>query len=386
MVKEICLLGSTGSIGTQTLEVCEMHGVKVNTLVAYSNVELLAEQAKKFSPQRVVIVDETKYSLLKESLKDTSICVMSGENALKEVAGIHNRNELVVNAVVGMAGLIPTLSAIDAGKSVALANKETLVAGGDLVMQRAEEQNVKIIPVDSEHSAIFQSLAGNRSSDQINKIILTASGGPFFGKTKSALQNIKPSDALKHPNWSMGRKITIDSATMMNKGLEIIEAVHLFGKSTSDIEVVIHRESVIHSAVEFCDGSVIAQLGEPDMRIPIQYAMTYPDRLPTKVKRLSLTDYGNLTFCKPDTDTFSALTTCINAINMGGLHPCIINGANEVAVSLFLDGKIGFLDISEIVFKALVDIDMNNTDLTVENILYADSVAREYALGYAKKL
>lgn len=384
MVEEITLLGSTGSIGTQTLEVCDRHSVKINTLAAYSNIDLLEKQARKFNPHRVVVVDENKYSLLKEKLKDTNILVMSGEDSLSEVAGIPNENEIVVNAVVGMAGLVPTLSAIDAKKSVALANKETLVAGGDLVMKRATEKGVKILPVDSEHSAIFQSLAGNTHEKQISKIILTASGGPFFGKNIDELRNITPSDALKHPNWSMGQKITIDSATMMNKGLEVIEAVHLFGKPANDIEVVVHRESVVHSAVEFCDGSVIAQLGSPDMKVPIQYALSYPDRLNTDVKRLSFTDYGKLTFYKPDMDTFSGLRACIEAINIGGLAPCIVNGINEIAVSLFLNGDIDFLTISKMVCDGLKNIEINKDNLNINDILMADRIAREYAYNYIK--
>lgn len=385
MVKEMTLLGSTGSIGRQTLEICKMYGIKINALAAYSNIELLEKQARQFNPKMIVIVDKNKYSLLKENLRDTPVSVLSGEDALEEIAASPNQDEILVNAVVGMAGLVPTLAAISAGKSIALANKETLVAGGDLVMKNAAEKGVKILPVDSEHSAIFQSLGGNRAVDQISKIILTASGGPFFGKNRDELIDVGLSDALNHPNWSMGKKITIDSATMMNKGLEVIEAVHLFGKSADDIEVVVHRESVVHSAVEFCDGSVIAQLGKPDMAIPIQYALSYPDRFPTNVGRLSLTDYGTLSFYKPDLETFSALATCIEAINIGGLAPCVVNAINEVAVALFLENKIGFLEISEMSKIGLENINLDGDNLDIKNILAADKSAREYAISLFEK-
>ncbi|MDR2654619.1 MAG: 1-deoxy-D-xylulose-5-phosphate reductoisomerase [Oscillospiraceae bacterium] len=388
MVEEICVLGSTGSIGAQTLEVCQSLNIKVNALSAGSNIKLLAEQARRFLPKKAVIADESKYRELKLALADCPVEVMSGREAVCEIAAFHNKNETVLNAIVGIAGLLPTLAAAGAGKRLALANKESLVAGGELVISTAKNNGGSIFPVDSEHSAIFQCLSGNNSRKNINKIILTASGGPFFGKTRGELQNIKPEDALKHPNWSMGRKITIDSATMMNKGFEVIEAVRLFDLKPEQIEIVVHRESVIHSAVEFADGAVIAQLGEPDMKIPIQLALTWPDRFPAGEKKLSLAAYGSLSFCEPDMKTFYAPAICIKAVGRGGLAPCVVNGANEAAVGLFLEGKASFPDIADLAGEALEQLDLSHLEkggVTIEKILEADALAREFAVSRAAR-
>ncbi len=376
MVNSITLLGSTGSIGTQTLDICRKYGIKVNVLTANRNIDLLEKQAREFNPALVCVYDEKYAADFKRAVKDTDIKVVSGVDGLCEAA-VYSDSDIVVTAVVGMVGLKPTLAAINAGKDIALANKETLVAGGDLVIPAARVRGVKILPVDSEHSAIFQSLNAAPPSRKISKIILTASGGPFFGYTKDMLQNVTVADALKHPNWSMGQKITIDSATMMNKGLEIIEACHLFDVAPDEIEVIIQRESLLHSAVEFVDGAVVGQIGTADMHIPIQYALTYPERFETEGKRLSLTDAGKMTFYKPDYDTFECLPTCINAIKQGGLKPAAANGANEAAVALFLDGKIGFLKIGELV-KAATDAQSVGIITSVDDIYDADRAAREF--------
>lgn len=377
-MKTIAVIGSTGSIGRQTLEVCEKHNIKVKALAAKSNVKLLAEQARRFSVRYVCIYDEEYYPQLKNELRDTDIeisCGMEGLCKAAEMDGI----DLLVNSVVGMVGLLPTLKAIEKGTDIALANKETLVAGGELVMSGAAEKNVKIYPVDSEHSAIFQCLQGNNPK-QLRKIILTASGGPFFNKKKNELQNITPAEALKHPNWSMGNKITIDSATLMNKGLEFIEAKWLFDVEPDNIEIVVNRESVLHSAVEFDDYSVIGQLGTPDMKIPIQYALLYPERVKCDVKPLSLTDYGTLSFYKPDYETFDCLTACIKAIRLGGAYPCIVNSVNEEAVKLFLEEKISFLKIGELVTEAL-DFFEPSVINSYEDIVKADNAARNFVHG-----
>lgn len=376
-MKKISILGSTGSIGTQSLEVARKHNMKVLGLSANSNIKILELQAREFSSEIVCIYDEKKYNDLKIALKDTNIKVTTGMEGLFEVASL-NSVDTVINSVVGMIGLQPTLCAIQNKKDVALANKETLVAGGKIVMEKAKLAGVSILPVDSEHSAIFQCLQGNEKN-KISKIFLTASGGPFFGKTKEELKNVTLEDALNHPNWSMGSKITIDSATLMNKGLELIEAVWLFGVQASDVEVIVHRESVIHSAVEFEDYSVIAQLGFPDMKIPIQYALTYPKRFECPTKRLSLTDYGLLTFDKPDIETFICLKSCIKAIQKGGLYPALVNGVNEQAVELFLKGKIKFLDIGELVYKSL-SLKVGDYE-KVEDVINADKIGREFVLN-----
>ena len=375
-MKSLIILGSTGSIGTQVLEVCERQGYKVNALAAGGNIQLLETQARKFGVKLVAVSDQNKAEDLKIKLRDTDIKVLSGIDGVCEVA--QSDGDIVLNAIVGIAGLPPTLAAIESGKDIALANKETLVTGGEIVNRKAKEKGVKILPVDSEHSAIFQSLQG-APKGSLKKILLTASGGPFYNKKTEDLQNVTVKDALNHPNWTMGAKITIDSATLMNKGLEVIEAVHLFGLPARDIEVLVHRQSIIHSGVELSDGAVIAQLGTPDMRLPIQYALTYPQRSDFCFERLSLSDIGTLTFEKPDTETFRCLPLCIEAINEGGLKPTAVNGANEQAVKLFLEGKIKFLQIADLVEKALLSA-QNKKDFTLEDILNADKSARECVL------
>ena len=372
-MKSLIILGSTGSIGTQALEICRRDGYKVTALAAGSNVELLEKQAREFKPLKVAVFNESAAKDLAVRLADTDVKVLSGADGVCEIAA--GEGEIVLNAIVGIAGLRPTLSAINAGKTIALANKETLVTGGELVKKAAKEKGVAILPVDSEHSAIFQSIQG-APKGSLRKILLTASGGPFYGKTKKDLENVTVKEALNHPNWSMGAKITIDSASLMNKGLEVIEAVHLFDLPAKDIEVLVHRQSIIHSGVELSDGAVIAQLGTPDMKLPIQYALTYPERSEYAFERLSLADIGTLTFAKPDTETFRCLPLCIEAINQGGLAPTAVNGANEEAVRLFLEGKCKFLAIAELVEKALLNV-QNKDNFTLEDILNTDKLARQ---------
>ncbi len=381
MNQSLSILGSTGSIGTQALSVCKAHNFQVCGLAAFRNVDLLEQQVREFHPKKVCIFREDCYSDLKQRVSDCQVEILTGLEGLCELASMEEI-DTVLNSVMGMIGLKPTLAAIQAKKNVALANKETLVTGGNLVIDAAKKNGVSILPVDSEHSAIFQCLQGNRLS-QVRKIILTASGGPFFGKTREELQNVTAEDALKHPNWSMGAKITVDSATLMNKGLEFIEAMWLFDLKPEQIEIIVHRESVIHSAVEYADHSVIAQLGVPDMRIPIQYALTYPERIDCPCKELSLLDYGTLSFAKPDLDTFVCLKTCINAITQGGLLPAAVNGANEQAVDLFLKGKITFLQIGELVQKSL-SIVQNKHNFTVDDIINTDRAAREFVSSCVK--
>ena len=373
--KKVALLGSTGSIGTQSLEVCEKHGFEITALAANSSTELLEEQARKFNPEYVCIYREDKYRELTDRLSDTGIKVLCGMEGLCSIAAME-QNDIVLNSVVGMVGLLPTLTAIEAGKDVALANKETLVAGGELVMSAAKEKGVRIYPIDSEHSAIFQCLQGNKR-EQVSRILLTASGGPFFGYTYDQLRSVTKAQALKHPNWEMGSKIIIDSATLMNKGLEFIEAKWLFDLDPSQIEIIVHRQSVIHSAVEYNDYSVIAQLGVPDMKIPIQYALLYPDRLECPTRRLSLTDYGTLTFAKPDIETFRCLGAAIEAIDRGGAYPCLVNSANEEAVRAFLNDEIEFIRIGEIVSSVLDNFGSSEIK-DYSDVMKADSAAREY--------
>ncbi|MDD6268804.1 MAG: 1-deoxy-D-xylulose-5-phosphate reductoisomerase [Oscillospiraceae bacterium] len=374
MGRKISILGSTGSIGTQALEVAEKHGFRIHALAASRSVDMLEKQVRKYKPEVVCIYCEEFYSLLKNRLSDMKIKILTGMEGLCEIAA-DKEADILLNSVVGMVGLKPTLAAIEAGIPIALANKETLVAGGSLVMSAAEEKGVPILPVDSEHSAIFQCLQGN-SRKQLHKIILTASGGPFYGKTKAELERVTAADALKHPNWDMGSKITIDSATLMNKGLEFIEAKWLFDVTPEQIEVVVHRQSVVHSAVEYDDYSVIAQMGVPDMKIPIQYALLYPDRMPCPTKQLSLCDYGQLTFARPDTETFRCLAIAIDAIKRGGTVPAVMNGANEVAVAAFLKGKIGFLQIAELVEQAMNNVSFREVR-SLSDVLEADREARE---------
>ncbi|MBE6779472.1 MAG: 1-deoxy-D-xylulose-5-phosphate reductoisomerase [Ruminococcaceae bacterium] len=377
MMKSLVILGSTGSIGTQALEVCRRDGYKVEALAAGGNIELLEAQAREFKVKAVAVFNEQRAKELKIKLSDTDIKVLAGADGVCELAEMEA--DIALNSIVGIAGLRPTLAAIKSGKDIALANKETLVTGGDIVNRAAKEKGVKILPVDSEHSAIFQSLQG-APKGSLKKILLTASGGPFFGKTRNDLENVTVKEALAHPNWSMGAKITIDSATLMNKGLEVIEAVHLFGVGANDIEVLVHRQSILHSAVELSDGAVIGQLGTPDMRLPIQYALTYPERSNYAFEKLSLADIGTLTFQKPDTETFRCLPLCISAINEGGLRPTAVNGANEEAVRLFLEGKIKFLQIAELVEKAAYSVE-NKKEFTLEDILYTDKAARMAVLN-----
>ena len=375
MSKTVTVLGSTGSIGTQALEVIEMQGSEVKALTASVRVDEIEKQIRKFKPDYAAMVDEKAAQELKIRVADTDTKVLSGLQGVCECASLGA--DYVLNSIVGMAGLEPTLSAIDAGGEIALANKETLVAGGQLVMKRAKEKGVNILPVDSEHSAIFQSMQGCRDKNEIKKLILTASGGPFFGKKRDELANVTVKEALNHPNWSMGAKITIDSATMMNKGLELIEAVWLFSMDPKDIEIVVHRQSVVHSLVEYCDNSVIAQLGVPDMRIPIQYALTYPNRIPSPVSELSLTDYGTLTFDKPDYETFGLINICRKAINDGGLYPACANAANEEANLAFRQGRINFLQIEELVAQAVADAPKVE-DYKLDDVLEMYDRARGY--------
>ncbi len=375
MTENLSILGSTGSIGKQSLDVCRKCGYGVKALTAFSSVDEIEKQAREFKPETVALVDENAARDLKIKLADTDIKVLGGMDGVCECAQIPSA-DTVLNSVVGMAGLKPTLAAIHARKKIALANKETLVAGGQLVMSEAQKYGAEILPVDSEHSAIFQCLQGKPTNKALKKIILTASGGPFFGKTADELRDVTVESALKHPNWSMGAKITIDSATMMNKGLELIEAVWLFSVKPDDVDIVVHRESIVHSAVEYDDNSVIAQLGLPDMRIPIQYALTYPERFESPVGELSLADIGKLTFYKPDYETFRCINLCRRAINMGGLYPAAVNSANEQANLMFRQGKIGFLDIADRVEKVL-DRTPHYDDYTFGDILEIDKFARE---------
>ena len=373
-MKKLIILGSTGSIGTQALDIARANPDKYTVvgLAAGSNAELLEKQAREFGVKAVALFDTKAADELKIKLADTNIKVFCGADGVCELATLDC--DVVLNAIVGIAGLRPTLCAIDAGHTIALANKETLVTGGEIVNRKLKEKGVELLPVDSEHSAIFQSLQG-APKGSLKKILLTASGGPFFGKTREELQNVTVKEALAHPNWSMGAKITIDSASLMNKGLEVIEAVHLFGVPASQIEVLVHRQSILHSAVELSDGAVIAQLGTPDMKLPIQYALTYPQR-DMCFESLDLFKVGSLTFERPDCGTFRLLPLCIEAINRGGLYPTAINGANEESVKLFLEGKIKFLQIAELNEKAM-NLCENKKDFTVEDIFAADEAARQ---------
>jgi 1-deoxy-D-xylulose-5-phosphate reductoisomerase len=380
MKRCLSILGSTGSIGTQTLDVVRCLNLQICALASNSNTALLENQIREFKPQLVAVFDLNAAKSLKLAVADTSVRVVQGMEGLCEAATI-NDADVVLNSVVGMVGLTPTLAAIGAKKDVALANKETLVAGGALVMQAAKENHVKILPVDSEHSAVFQCLEGCPEKQALKRIILTASGGPFFGRAREELQNVTPEQALKHPNWNMGAKVTIDSATMMNKGLEIIEASWLFDMPPSKIDVLVHRESVVHSMIEYEDNSVIAQMGVPDMRIPIQYALTWPQRVRSPVKQLSLTDYCKLSFYQPDYQTFECLNVCKKAIERGGLAPAATNGANEVAVKLFLNRQISFTDIGSLVSRAMENQPDVNRVTSVDDILNADKTARNFVLN-----
>ena len=379
-MKKISLLGSTGSIGTQSLDVCEMHGYDVKCLTANSRVDIMEEQVRKFKPDMVCMMSEAAAKELKSKISDTNTKVVCGMDALIECA-TYDKADTVLNSVVGMVGLQPTLEAIKAKKTLALANKETLVAGGHLVTNLAKENGVQILPVDSEHSAIFQSMQGMPNKKAIKKIILTASGGPFFGYSYEKLKTVTKAQALKHPNWNMGQKITTDSATLMNKGLELIEAVWLFGVTPEKVEVNVHRQSILHSAVEFEDGSVIGQMGVPDMRIPIQFALTYPERLPSPAKRLSLFDVGTMTFEKADEETFLCLKYAKKMIAKGGTACTVLNSANEAAVGLFLEDKIPFYRIGELVADACENV-REHKEVTLGNILDSENTAREYVITH----
>lgn len=355
--KRIAILGSTGSIGTQTLEVIAAHpeAFEVEVLTAHQNAELLVEQARRFKPNAVVVVDEGHYPFVKSQLSTTGVKVYTGEQALSSVVQMDSV-DLVLTALVGYSGLRPTIKAIEAGKPIALANKETLVVAGELITKLAQEKGVNIYPVDSEHSAIFQCVVGE-FHNRIEKIILTASGGPFRGRKKDELRQITKAQALRHPNWTMGAKVTIDSASLMNKGLEVIEARWLFGLSAGQVEVVVHPQSIIHSMVQFEDGSIKAQLGLPDMRLPIQFALSYPERLKSDFPRFDFANYPSLTFEKPDTETFRNLALAFEALSRAGNMPCVLNAANEVAVAEFLKDNVGFLEMSDIVENCLERMD-----------------------------
>lgn len=375
MTKTVSVLGSTGSIGVQSLDVAEKCGFKVAALCANSDVKTLEEQIRKFRPRLACLADEAAAKDLKTRVKDTGTAVLGGEEGVCECARA-GEADTVIDAIVGLSGLKPALSAVSAKKNLALANKEALVAGGHLVLDAVKENGVKLLPVDSEHSAIFQCLQGAPSNRALKKIILTASGGPFFGRTRDELKNVTAADALKHPTWDMGAKITIDSASMFNKGLELIEAHFLFGVEPENIDIVVHRESIVHSLIEYTDNSVIAQLGVSDMRIPIQYALTYPERFESPVKELNLAEAAKLTFFEPDYETFDCLNICKEAIAKGGLFPSAVNSANEQANLMFRRGEIGFLEIAERI-RRVFDITPVKTDFTLDDIYALDCAARE---------
>ncbi len=377
--KQLAILGSTGSIGTQALEVVEQHEdyFQVEVLTAQNNAVLLIEQAKKFKPNAVVIVNEDHYQRVKEALVPLDIKVFAGEKALASIVEMESI-DVVLTALVGYSGLLPTIKAIEAGKTIALANKETLVVAGELITQLAKQKGVNIYPVDSEHSAIFQCLVGE-FHNKIEKIILTASGGPFRGKKKAELMNVTKAQALKHPNWTMGAKVTIDSASLMNKGLEVIEAKWLFNLQPEQVEVVVHPQSIVHSLVQFEDSSIKAQLGLPDMRLPIQFALTYPDRFKSNFTRFDFTKFPALTFEKPDTETFRNLALAFEALRLGGNMPCALNAANEVAVAEFLKDKVGFLQMSDVVEKCLSKMEFVKNP-TFEDYVNTDSATRRMAL------
>lgn len=378
MYKNLILLGSTGSIGTQSLDVVRKYGINVVALSAHRNIKLLEEQIKEFKPEYICITDDESANNFEEKAKELGVILFKGSEGVQKLAQLSGYNDIVVlNSIVGIAGLRATLAAIESGKDVALANKESLVTGGKLVMDAVKKHNVKLLPVDSEHSAIFQCMQDKNSVPALKKILLTASGGPFFGYTTEQLSKVTKEQALKHPNWSMGSKITIDSATLMNKGLELIEAVWLFSVKPEDIQIIVHRQSIIHSMVEYADNSVIAQLGTPDMRIPIQYSLTYPQRMESNAAGLDFFAVKDFTFAPADEDTFLCLKAAKEAIAKGGLYPCAVNGANERAVELFLQDKISFLDIGKAVYGVLDQFDFSD-EYTLSDVFDADKKAREY--------
>ena len=373
----ISVLGSTGSVGEQALDVADKFGLHVSSVSANTNSKRVEEQARKFSLSSVAMADERAAADLRIRLADTDVKIYAGESGICDMVA-NEKQDTVVNSIIGEAGLMPTLAVIDSGARLALANKESLVVAGEIVMARAKERGVEILPVDSEHSAIFQCLKSGRQSE-IKKILLTASGGPFFGYTKEQMKDIKLSDALAHPTWKMGAKITIDSATLMNKGFEVIEAVHLFGVDADRIQVVVHRESIIHSMVEYIDNSIIAQMSVPDMRLCIQYAVSYPERSPEIIKELDLFSISSLTFKKPDTETFALLACAIDAIKRGGALPAVLNAANEVVVGAFLQGRAEFYQITESVSEVLSRLGEAEQAHTLDSILEYDRAARDEA-------
>ncbi len=379
MEKKIAVLGSTGSIGVQSLDVAEKAGYGVEAVTANRDFRRLEEQIRKFRPKYAALSDVAAAAELRLRCKDTSTKILSGIEGVCMCAA-ETEADTVIDSIVGLAGLRPALSVLQSGKTLALANKEALVAGGYLVLDAAKKTGKEILPVDSEHSAIFQCLQGKPSNRALKKIILTASGGPFFGKTRDEIKNVTAADALKHPNWDMGAKITIDSASMFNKGLELIEAHFLFGVAPEDIDILVHRESIIHSMIEYDDNSVIAQLGLPDMRIPIQYALTYPERFPSPVGELKLAEIGRLTFFEPDYEVFDCLNICREAIIKGGLYPAAVNSANEEANRLFREGKIGFLDLGRLIRTAF-DITPDKKDFSLEDVYETDKAARQAVLN-----
>lgn len=384
-MKNIAILGSTGSIGTQTLQVIAANPERfeVEVLTANNNVELLIEQALRFKPNSVVIANEEKYPLLQEALRNEEIKVYAGAEAIAQIV-ISSQIDIVVTAMVGYSGLLPTIAAIKAGKNIALANKETLVVAGELINKLVEKHKVAILPVDSEHSAIFQCLMGE-SHSRVEKLILTASGGPFRGRDRKFLDTVTPAAALKHPNWQMGAKVTIDSASMMNKGFEVIEAKWLFGMKPEQIEVVIHPQSIIHSMVEYTDGCIKAQLGVPDMRLPIQYALTFPERIAADFGRVDFDVCRQLSFEKPDLTTFRNLQLAYDAMNRGGNMPCILNAANEVAVDAFLHEKCSFTAMSALIEKTMGQVDFIATP-TLDDYMETDRVSRQLACQYLKDI
>ena len=381
--KNISVLGSTGSIGTQTLEVAKELKIKVHALTANENIDLLEEQIRTFRPEIAAVANEEKAKILKEKVKDTSTKILAGEEGICQAATAKNSGT-VVAALCGISGLVPTSEAIKSGKNIALANKEVLVTGGKIIKKMAEEKNISLHPVDSEHSAIFQCLQGVRSKNDLKKLILTASGGPFFGKSKDELEKVTLKQALNHPSWSMGKKISVDSATMMNKGFEIIEAAHLFDVSTDNIDVIIHRQSVVHSMIELKDGSVIAQMAVPSMKLPIQYALTFPHHEPCAVESLNLSKFKELTFFKPDYETFESINLCKKAFEE---DLCVVlNAANEKAVELFLKEKIKFLDIIKLIKEALEEFKNAEKPTTINEIIALDKKVKAQTATNAEKL
>lgn len=382
MEKTIAVLGATGSVGTQALDVARARRYKVDYLTARGDYALMESLAREFKPRTVNMTDPRAAESLKAALADTDVRVTSGEDAL--LSGISESSaEVVVNSILGGAGLLPTLAVIDAGKRLALANKESLVMAGDVVMERARRRGVEILPVDSEHSAIFQSLKSGRAGE-IKRILLTASGGPFYGRSRAELERVTVADTLAHPTWKMGRKITVDSATLMNKGFELIEAVHLFGVSPDAVEVLIHRESILHSAVEYVDNTVIGEMSVPDMRMCVQYAVDYPDRMPTASAQLDLFSVGSLSFARPDGEAFPLLPLARRAIAMGGATPAVMNAADEIAVEAFLEGRLGFTAIADLVTATVDGLAGARDARTVEEILAYDKEARALASSLIK--